>query len=161
MTISLVAAVAANGVIGNRGALPWKLRDDMARFRRLTLGHAVIMGRSTFDSMGKPLSGRLNIVLSRTAGLVLEGCVMAHSAREALQAAGGESEAFVIGGSEIYRLFLPEARRLYLTWIDAAAEGDTKFPAVDWNAWRIVRETPGAPDPAWPHRFVDYERMDG
>jgi dihydrofolate reductase len=160
VVVSLVAAVAANGVIGNRGALPWRLPDDMARFRRLTLGHAVIMGRSTFASMGKPLSGRVNIVLSRTAGLEIAGCRVVHSADEALMAAGDEPEVFIIGGSGIYQLFLPSAGRLYLTWIDTDAKGDTKFPEVDWNAWRIVQETPGAPDPAWPHRFVDYERAD-
>ena len=157
-TISLVAAVAANGVIGNRGALPWKLPDDMARFRRLTMGHAVIMGRATFSSLGRPLKGRRNIVMSRTAGLEIDGCRVVHSAGEALQAAGDEPEAFIIGGSAIYQLFLPRAGRLYLTWIDTDAEGDAQFPAVNWKEWRAVRETPGAADPAWPHRFVDYER---
>ena len=112
MTISLIAAVAANGVIGVRGALPWNLPDDMARFRRLTTGHAVIMGRSTFASLTKPLAGRRNIVVSRDASLRIEGCLVAHSREEAQEAAAGdgsarEDEAFIIGGAAIYALFLP------------------------------------------------------
>jgi dihydrofolate reductase len=160
VTISLIAAVAANGVIGNRGALPWRLPDDMARFRELTMGHAVIMGRSTFESLKKPLRGRRNIVLTRNTGLRLEGCVVVNSLEGAMDAADGDTEAFVIGGAVIYRLFLPSAHRLYLTWIDADVPGDTVFPAVDWREWRAVREIAGAPDPggAFPHRFVDYER---
>src|SRR5271169_2127066 len=106
--VSLIAAVAANGVIGDRGALPWRLPDDMARFRGLTMGHAVIMGRSTFESLQKPLRGRRNIVLSRAAGLHIPGCVVVHSPQAAIEAAvadaaagdvaAGDEEAFVIGG---------------------------------------------------------------
>ena len=162
MTISLIAAVAANGVIGNRGALPWKLPDDMARFRRLTMGHALIMGRSTFASLGRPLAGRRNIVLSRDTSLRIEGCLVVHSPEEAREAAAADrapegEEAFVIGGAAVYGLFLAEARRLYITWIDMDVTGDAKFPAVDWNDWRIARESAGAAGEL-PHRFVDYER---
>ena len=160
MTTSLIAAVAANGVIGSRGAVPWKLPDDMARFRALTMGHAVIMGRSTFESLGKPLRGRRNIVLSRNAGLRIEGCLVAHSPREARKAAAGNGQAFVIGGAAVYELFLPDAHRLYLTWVDVEVPGDTFFPTVDWRAWRVTHEAAGpsgAGDP-FPHRFVDYER---
>jgi len=163
--VSLIAAVAANGVIGDRGALPWRLPDDMARFRGLTTGHAVIMGRSTFESLQKPLRGRRNIVLSRAAGLRIPGCVVVHSRQAAIDAAvadaaAGDEEAFVIGGAAVYELFLPEAQRLYLTWIDVEVPGDTFFPPVDWRAWRVLRETAGPADPGVlvPHRFVDYER---
>ncbi len=159
MTISLVAAVAANGVIGDRGALPWKLPDDLAKFRRLTTGHTVVMGRSTFQSMGRPLRDRRNIVLSRDAGLRIDGCRVVHSREEALQAAAGEEEVFVIGGTAVYELFLPGAGRMHLTWIDRDVSGDARFPAVDWSRWRITAETAGAPDAEWPHRFVDYERV--
>ncbi len=163
MIVSLVAAVAANGVIGDRGALPWRLPDDMARFRRLTTGHAVIMGRATFESLQKPLRDRRNIVLSRNAGLRIPGCIVANSPRGALEAAAGEAEVFVIGGAAVYELFLPEARRLYLTRIDVDVRGDTFFPSVDWRAWRVARETAGSADPGerFPHRFVDYERATG
>jgi dihydrofolate reductase len=161
VTTSLIAAVAKNGVIGNEGALPWKLSDDMARFKRLTMGHAVIMGRSTFESLGKPLRGRRNIVLSRNAGLRIEGCTVVHSPLAAREAAAEDAEAFVIGGAAVYGLFLPEADRLYLTWIDEEVRGDTRFPVVNWSEWRVIRETAGSPPgPAvsHPHRFVDYER---
>jgi len=166
VTISLIAAVAVNGVIGVRGALPWNLPDDMARFRRLTTGHAVIMGRSTFASLKKPLAGRRNIVLSRDASLRIEGCLVVHSPEEAREAAAGdraagENEVFIIGGAAVYELFLPEANRLYMTWIDVDVTGDARFPAVDWSAWRIVREAAGPAESAdeFPHRFVDYERQ--
>lgn len=162
MTFSLVAAVAANGVIGNRGALPWKLPDDMSRFRALTMGHVVIMGRSTFSSMGKPLAGRRNIVLSRDARLRIDGCRVAHSLAEARESAAegpeADPEVFVIGGAAVYAEFLAEARRLYITWIDVDVPGDVRFPDVDWSAWRLTREEPGTLNAAWPHRFVDYER---
>ena len=167
MTISLIAAVAANGVIGRGGKLPWKLPDDMARFRALTMGHPVIMGRPTFESLGRPLAGRRNIVLTRAPGLAVEGCVVVHSLDAARQAAAGETsrlpaeEAFVIGGAAVYALFLPEARRLYLTWIDAEVDGDATFPAVDWSQWRVTSERRGDPGAAPPHRFVDYERSGG
>ncbi len=172
MIVSLVAAVAANGVIGNRGALPWRLPDDMARFRELTMGHAVIMGRSTYETLKKPLRGRRNIVLSRNQGLLIPGCVVVHSPQAAREAAAGpaaareeeatpDAEVFVIGGAAIYELFLPDAQRLYITWIDVEIPGDTVFPPVDWRAWRVVRETAGqaAAGAPFPHRFVDYEKV--
>ena len=160
MTVSLIAAVASNGVIGRRGALPWKLPGDLARFKRLTMGHPVIMGRSTFQSMGRPLPGRTNIVLSRDAHLRIPGCTVVHGAAEALQAASGTGtdESFVIGGAEVYALFLPEAGRMYLTWVDADVEGDAVFPPVEWSQWKPTRETPGR-EGSVPHRFTDYERL--
>jgi len=159
MSVSLIAAIAANRVIGNRGALPWRLPDDLARFRRLTMGHAVVMGRQTFDSMGKPLPGRRNIVLTRDTALRIPGCAVTHSPAEALAAARDE-ETFIIGGAAIYALFLPLADLMYLTLIDAEVPGETLFPDVRWEEWRVLHETPGRIDPRspLPHRFVDYER---
>jgi dihydrofolate reductase len=154
---SLVAAIAAHRVIGDRGRLPWRLPDDLARFRRLTMGHAVVMGRATWDSLGKPLAGRRNIVLTRSADLRLDGCVVVHSLEKAAEAAG-EGEAFVIGGAAVYEQFLPLAHRMYLTIIDAEVPGDTLFPEVRWSEWRIVAEEAGAAGAALPHRFIDYER---
>ena len=165
MIVSLVAAVSSNGVIGNRGALPWRLSGDMARVRRLTMGHAVIMGRSTFASLGKPLAGRRNVVLSRDRSLRIEGCRIAGSREEALAAAedgrsAGDDEVFVIGGAAVYALFLPAADRLYVTWIDAEVTGDTRFPAVDWDAWQVTREEAGSVEGpgGLAYRFVDYAR---
>ena len=159
MPVSLIAALASNRVIGNRGALPWRLADDLARFRRLTLGHAVVMGRSTFMSLGRPLSGRRNIVLSRDPALRIPGCQVAHSPEQAI-AAAGEGEVFVIGGASVYAHFLPLADRMYLTHIDADIPGDTLFPEVAWDEWRVIAESaPSAgTTPTLPHRFVDYER---
>jgi dihydrofolate reductase len=160
MSVSLIAAIAANRVIGYRGALPWRLPDDLSRFRRLTMGHTVVMGHATFDSMGTPLAGRRNIVLTRAAGLRIPGCDMAHSPEEAL-AAARDQETFIIGGAAIYAVFLPLADLMYLTWVDTEVPGETLFPDVRWDEWRIVRETPGRVDPRWPlpHRFVDYARV--
>jgi dihydrofolate reductase len=172
VTISLIAAIASNGVIGRGGKLPWRLTDDMARFKALTLGHTVIMGRSTFESLARPLAGRCNIVMSRDRGRKIEGCIVAGSLEEARRAAAepgpgmeGEGartgEVFVIGGAAVYEQFLPEARRMYLTWIDSDVDGDATFPAVDWSQWRVTNETRGGVGTALPHRFVDYERAGG
>ncbi len=160
MSVSLIAAVAANRVIGNKGALPWRLPDDLARFKRLTMGHAVIMGHATFASMGTPLPGRRNIVLTRDTGLQIPGCEMKHSAAEALTSAEGR-EAFIIGGAAVYEIFLPLADFMYLTLIDVEVPGETLFPDVRWEEWRVVRETPGriSQGSPLPHRFVDYERV--
>jgi dihydrofolate reductase len=159
MPFSLIAAVARNRVIGDRGKLPWHLPGDMARFRRLTLGHAVLMGRATFASLGKPLPGRRNIVLSRDTALQLPGCEVVHSVQEAAEAAG-DAESFIIGGATLYQEFLPISLRMYLTMIEADVPGDTLFPRVDWNQWRIIAETPGgAGTAALPYNFIDYERL--
>jgi dihydrofolate reductase len=158
MPFSLIAAIAAHRVIGDKGRLPWRLPEDMARFRRLTMGHAVLMGRATFDSLGKPLAGRRNIVLTRTEGLSLPGCEVVHSVAQAVEAAG-DGESFVIGGAAIYGQFLPLAHRMYLTLIDAEIPGDALFPFVDWEQWRVAAEdAPAAGSSPLPCRFVDYER---
>ncbi len=164
MTVSLIAAVAANRVIGNKGRLPWRLPDDMRRFARITAGHAVVMGRGTFESLRGPLPGRRNIVLTRSPSLTINGCAVVHAVDEAIAAAASSKasladELFVIGGAEVYRLFLPIADKLLITWIDADVPGDTLFPEVAWSEWRIVAETASTdPDSPYPHRFVDYER---
>jgi len=145
VTISLIAAVASNGVIGRGGKLPWKLPGDLPRFKVLTMGRA--------------LPGRTNLVLSRDPGLRIEGCTVVHSVEDARRAAAatGTAEAFVIGGAEVYAAFLPEASRMYLTHVDSAVAGDATFPRVDWGEWRATDEEPGSTE-ALPHRFVHYER---
>jgi dihydrofolate reductase len=158
--LSVIAAVASNRVIGNRGRLPWRLPDDLARFRRLTMGHAVLMGHATQRSLPRPLAGRRNVVLTRDRGLHIPGFEMARSPEEALRMTGGD-EAFVIGGAEIYALFLPLAEKMYLTMVDAEVPGDVLFPEVQWEKWRVTAEEPGTLDDAStpPHRFVDYQRI--
>lgn len=162
--ISLVAAVAANRVIGRQGRLPWRLPADLARFKRLTTGHVVLMGRKTFQSIGGALPARRNIVLSRDPGFTAACCLLAHSVEEALAASGaladGGEVLFVIGGASVYELFLPLADRLFLTRIEVDVPGDAFFPPVDEDVWRIAESVPGKVDTEnpLPHTFLVYER---
>jgi len=160
MPISLIAAVARNGTIGRDGRMPWRLPDDLARFRRVTLGHAVLMGRTTWESLGRPLAGRRNIVLTRDRSFSARGCETVHSVDEGRDLARA-SELFVIGGAAVYAAFLPFADRLFLTHVDADVPGDTAFPPVDPRQWRLVEEHPGTVDRQnpLPHRFAVYERI--
>lgn len=132
MRVSIIAAVADNGVIGRAGGLPWRLPADLRAFKRLTMGHHVIMGRKTWASIGRPLPGRTMVVLTRDAGLVLPGAHVVHALPDALALAraAGDTEAFVIGGAEVYERALPLADRLYLTRVHAQVEGDVRFPAL-------------------------------
>jgi dihydrofolate reductase len=158
--ISLIAALAENGVIGRDNALPWRIPADLARFRRLTLGKPVIMGRKTYESIGRPLPQRLNIVLSRRELALPEGAVSVDGPAAAMAAGGDAAETMVIGGAEIYRLFMPLARRLYLTRVHAEVEGDTRFPPFDAAEWReVARERHRTADT--DYSFVDLERMTG
>jgi dihydrofolate reductase len=139
--LTLVAAVAANGVIGRDNALPWRLPGDLKRFRALTMGHAVIMGRRTFESLGRPLPGRTNIVLSRHGGRTLVGAIVVSSLDDGLAAVPRGAEAFVIGGAEIYRLALARADRLVLTEVHGSFDGDVRFPPYERGSFvEIVRD---------------------
>lgn len=144
MRIALVVAVARNGVIGRAGDLAWKISDDLKRFREITLGKPVIMGRKTYDSIGRPLPGRVNIVVTRRAAAV-EGCLVAASVEEALRLGAKAAadldtdEICVIGGAEIYAATLPLASRIYLTEVEAEVEGDTFFPSIDPGQWTRQR----------------------
>jgi len=159
--LSLIAAVARNGVIGRDGRIPWHLPGDLPRFKRITMGHPVIMGRKTWESLGRPLPGRRNIVLSRSPGLKLDGAEVFASLGDALAACADAAEVFVIGGTGAYREALPRADRLLLTEIDADIEGDACFPAFDRRKWReTAREIqPANPDNPLPFAYVDYERV--
>lgn len=141
MEVSLIAAVAENGVIGRDNDLPWTIKDDMRFFVQKTKGHVVVMGRRNFESFGKPLPQRTNIVISRQEGLLIAGCVVAPSVEQALILAedGGEEEAFVMGGAEIYRLALPYAYTFYRTRVLAEVPGDVFFPEIDETGW-VKRE---------------------
>lgn len=157
--IVLIAAIGNNGVIGAGGRIPWSLPEDLRRFRRLTMGNAIIMGRTTHKSIGRPLDGRTNIVLSRNPAFHPPGVVVARTVEEAValaEQADGDDD-FVIGGADIYRQFLPRADRLELTLVDAAPPGDTHFPDWERAAWREVssQEVSGSLDFA----FRTYERQ--
>ncbi len=141
-TFSLISAVARNRVIGINNTLPWRLPEDLQHFKRLTLGHHIVMGRKTFESLGRPLPGRISVVISRDPNYALpEGCLLAGSIETALHLCGEDSEVFCIGGAQLYAQALPLADRLYLTEIEADFDGDAWFPAFDRAAWReTVRE---------------------
>lgn len=160
MVVSLIVAMAHDRVIGQGGKTPWRLSADLQRFRRLTMGKPVIMGRKTHESIGKVLDGRLNIVLTRNLEYAAPGCRVVHSADEALKAAAGAPEAIVIGGAEVYALFLPLADRMYLTCVQTRAPGDAFFPPWIRDEWvERYREDHGADaaNPS-PHRFSILER---
>jgi dihydrofolate reductase len=162
MTLTaLVAALARNRVIGAGNRLPWHLPEDLARFKRLTLGAPVIMGRKTRESIGRPLPGRRNIVVTRAAGAAWDGCIVARSLAEALALADDAGEAFVIGGAELYAQALPGADRMHLTLIDADYAGDAWFPEFDPGAWREVARQPGVSAGGIRYAFVDYVRAGG
>lgn len=166
MRLSLVVAVAQNGVIGRDNAMPWRLPGDLKRFKAITMGKPIIMGRKTFESIGRPLPGRVNIVLSRDPGFkpdrvrVVRDFASAVELAGAAAAAGGVSEIMVIGGAAIYRLALPEADRIYLTQVHDAPEGDTNFPALDAADWvEVSRERhPAGPGDSCDCSFVVMDR---
>jgi dihydrofolate reductase len=165
MTISLIAALSRNRVIGRNNDLPWHLPDDMKYFMQTTKGHNVIMGRKNYDSIPekfRPLPNRTNIVVTRQAGLKLPNCVVVHSLEEAVAIAreAGERELFIIGGAAIYQLGMPLANRLYLTEIDATIDGDTYFPDFQKSLWKEVsrQHHPADERHAFPFDFVIYER---
>ena len=145
--ISLIVAAAENDVIGRNGALPWRLSDDLRRFKALTMGKPVIMGRKTYESIGRPLPGRQNIVMTRRRDYRAEGCEIVDSVEAAIAAAGDAPETMVIGGAEIYRRFLPLAGRIYLTRVHTVIEGDTFLPETGEIEWaEISRERFAADD---------------
>lgn len=158
--ITLIAAVARNRVIGAGNALPWRLPEDLQRFKALTLGHPIIMGRKTWQSLGRPLPGRTNIVVSRSADFAAPGGSVVGSlqAAVAMAASAGAGEAFIIGGAEIYAQALPIAQRLQLTEIDREFAGDAYFPAFDPAQWRETARELHHAEAGFDYSFVTYER---
>ncbi len=158
--ISIIVAASTNNVIGVQGELPWRLPDDLKRFKQLTMGKPIVMGRRTFESIGRPLPGRQNIVITRQPQFKADGCDVVSSPAAALTAAADAPEIMIIGGSQIYELFLPKASRLYLTRVQADIEGDAVFPAIDEQEWHLVereaREASEANEYAFEFRI--YER---
>jgi dihydrofolate reductase len=159
--ISLVAAVARGGVIGRDNSIPWRIPEDVARFREITMGHPVVMGRRTWDSIPgrfRPLPGRRNIVVTRNGKWYGDGAERAGSLEEALDLAGDAPEVFVIGGAEIYAAALPFADELQLTEIDAEIEGDTRFPPIDDAVFQEVEREPHGSKDGPTFSFVRYVR---
>ncbi len=135
MIISMIAAMDRNHLIGNNNQLPWHLPADFAHFKSTTMGKPIVMGRKTFESIGKPLPGRINIVLSRNPETRFEGVACVSNFEDALAAVPDAPEIMIIGGSTIYEMLLPQTNRMYLTYVDAAFEGDAWFPEFDENQW--------------------------
>jgi len=155
MSITLIAAVARNGVIGADGGIPWRVPGEQAVFKAATVGHTLVMGRATYDSIGRPLPGRTTVVITRDAGWSAEGVLVAHSLEEAL-ALGGDPEVFVAGGAAIYELAMPVADVLLLSEIDLEPDGDTFFPDIDREVWSEV-----AREPHEGFEVVRWERLAG
>jgi len=160
MIISFVVAMGRNRVIGKNNSLPWNMPADMKRFRELTTGKPVIMGRKTFQSIGRPLPKRKNIVLTREKDYVAEGCIVVHSIDSALEAAETSDEAMVIGGSQVFREFFPIARRIYLTIIEHDFDGDVSFPEYDHSEWKVTLSRKHKKDKENPYdyTFINLER---
>ena len=160
MTKSIIAAVAQNGVIGDKNSLLWHIPEDMRFFRRISSGHPVIMGRKTFESIGRPLPDRTNVVVTRQADARFEGCRCASSLEEAFAMFDDSEEVFVIGGAQIYAAALPEADRLYLTVVERDYEGDTSFPQWNRDEWRQVSQERHERGEKfeYPFRFELFER---
>jgi dihydrofolate reductase len=154
--LSLIVAAAENGVIGRDGALPWRLPDDLKRFKQLTLGHPIVMGRKTWESIGRPLPGRLNIVVTRQHGYAADGCRVVASLQDALAVAreAGTGQAFVIGGADLYNLALPLADCIHLTRVLAEVEGDTRLPNIPWPEFERVDAESHVADERHEHAFV-------
>ena len=157
--LTLIAAVARNGVIGKDNALPWRLPEDLKRFKALTMGHPIVMGRKTWESLGRPLPGRSNIVITRDKGYRAEGATVVHSIDEALVATQDAAEVFVIGGAEIYTMTLAHANCLQLTELDADFDGDVRFPAFDRSQWRTTFREAHLGANGLAYAFVTYERQ--
>ncbi|MEN8803292.1 MAG: type 3 dihydrofolate reductase [Thiogranum sp.] len=160
MRIALIVAMAENRVIGRNNQLPWRIPADLRHFKTLTMGKPIIMGRKTHESIGRPLPGRHNIVISADSLFQAEGCQVVHSIEQALDAAGNCEEAMIIGGANLYRQTFKNAERLYLTLVKAEPEGDTWFPEIEWQQWREIERDPHKADESneYDYDFVILDR---
>ena len=162
MTVSLIVAVSSNGVIGRGGDLPWYLPADLKRFKRTTMGHHLIIGRRTWEEVGKPLPGRTMVVVTRSRRLAPEGAQVVRSVEQALELAAADDEPFIVGGSQIYTIALARdlVDRIYLTRIHAEVEGDTFFPDFDLDEWELISEEHHEADEKneFDFSFLVYER---
>ena len=161
MKISIVVAMAANRVIGRDNQLPWHLPADLKHFKQTTMGKPILMGRKTWESIGRPLPGRTNIVITRDENYDAPGCVVVHSIEAALQAEAQQDEVMVIGGAEFYRQVLPRTDRIYLTRINEDFEGDTLFPELDSSEWQEAEHVDCDADDNNPHSysFITLDRV--
>ena len=162
LNATIIVAAAENGTIGRDNQLPWKLRSDLQRFKQITMGHALIMGRKTFESIGRVLPGRTTVVLSRSGTFSHPGITVVSSIQEAIDSLPEDIHPFIVGGSEIYRQTLPLVRRIMLTRVMAEIEGDAVLPAWDRSGWQLVSQQhiPQGPNDEWPTIFETWERTE-
>lgn len=158
MHINVIAAMAKNRTIGIKNTLPWHLPEDLKHFKTLTMGHHIVMGRKTFESIGRPLPGRTTVIVTRDSSYRAEGCLTAHSIDAAIQACGDDPEVFFVGGADLYSQVLARADRLYLTEIQREYEGDAHFPAFDRQAWRESARDAQVSAAGLAYHFVTYDR---
>ena len=154
MIVSLLVAMDEGRGIGRAGRLPWRLSTDLKRFRELTMGHHIIVGRKTFESIGKPLPGRLNVVVTRDTNYHRDGVTVVHSVDAALAAAGAAEEVMVIGGADLFRLFLPRAERVHLTRVHGDIAGDIRWEPLDETRWRRITAEPHPADERHSHAMT-------
>ncbi len=157
-SLSLIVAIAKNRVIGVNNTLPWHLPEDLKRFRALTTGHHIIMGRKTYDSLGRLLPGRTTVIVTRNPDYKVEGAIVVHSLEAAIEACGDDNEAFLIGGAELYKDGLKLANKLYITEIDAEYEGDAFFPEFDMLEWRAGERETHQADKGLGFSYITYQR---
>ena len=160
MSVSIIAAMSTKRVIGFKNRLPWSLPGDLKRFQTLTMGHYLVLGRKTFESIGRPLPGRKIVVLTKKSDYVAQNVQIAHSLSEALRFAQADNEIFIGGGKELYQQTLPIADRLYITIVDGKFEGDTHFPRFDKSDWNLLSLKTHNPDSQnkYPYSFLTYEK---
>lgn len=157
--LSIIVAMARNRVIGVDNKLPWHIPGELKYFKGLTMGHHIIMGRKTYESIGRPLPGRITVIVSRDPDYHQEGCLVAHSLDEAVELAGKDEEVFFVGGSSLYQQALPRVDRLYITEIQADYDGDAHFPSFDRQQWREVSRAPQQTDDGLGFDYVVYDRL--
>lgn len=160
MKLSIIVAMDEQGIIGKDNDLPWNLPNDLKYVREKTLGRSILLGRKNYESIGKPLPGRRNIILTRDNGYKAEGCEVIHSWEDVFFLCSGEEEVFIFGGAEIYELYMPHVTKMYITRIHESFEGNTYFPTLNWTEWQEVSSTEGIQDEKniYPHTFQVFKR---
>jgi dihydrofolate reductase len=156
--LSVIVAIAKNGVIGVNNTLPWHIPEDLKRFRTLTMGHHIVMGRKTYDSLGRLLPGRTTVIVTRNADYQIEGALVANSLQEAIALCKNDDEVFLIGGAELYQAGLNLANKLYITEIDLTVTGDAHFPPIELHDWQEVAREAHVSEKGLKFNYVTYER---
>jgi dihydrofolate reductase len=160
MSLSIIVAMDENGLIGRDNDLPWRLPNDLKRVKEITSGHTIVMGRKNYESIGHPLPDRRNIIITRNTEYTVDGCEIIYNPDPILNEVDSEEEVYIFGGSEIYKIFLPFVKTIYITRINHSFEGDTYFPEINWDEWHeSCREVHGIDEKnKYPHTFYIYDR---